>query len=494
MSGQGDESASERLIARLVLAAERDYLTAALAFLREASATFGLSAADITALARATEEVCLNVIEHGFEPGQPASFDLVLLRRPGQLVLAVEDQGRPFDWSRIEPGSSVASPALTIGTDAVRFMNLGTQGNRVEIVKHLPFDHVETCLGEDLAAGAAATSTETSTASVSVRAMMPDDAIGVARCTYAVYGYSVPDEYLYFPDRMREMLRGGLLEICVGATADGEIVSCLTREVARPGAPVGYLGEGMVDPRFRGHRLLEQMLAFIQRRTEEQGMLGLYGEAVTVHPFSQKSNLALGFTETGIQLADEAPTVVFKQIDVAASRRTATVLMFIKTGHSPARTVFLPLRHRTMIERIYERGRFERTLAPAADAPLSGAAQLAVEIFPKWSEASLRVVAYGADLVDLVRFRLRELRLRHIDWISLDLPLSHPAAPHACEQVEALGFFFAGVIPDLVGDDVLRLQYLNEVEADLESVHLASDFAKDLFAYVVEAMNAPARP
>ena len=37
----------------------------------------------------------------------------------------------------------------------------------------------------------------------------------------------------------------------MGATADGEIVSCLTREVARPGAPVGYLGEGMVDPRFR---------------------------------------------------------------------------------------------------------------------------------------------------------------------------------------------------------------------------------------------------
>jgi serine/threonine-protein kinase RsbW len=493
MNARSDESAAERQIARLVLAAERDYLTAALAFLREASARLGLSAADISALAQATEEVCLNIIEHGFEPGQPASFDLVLMRRPGQLVLAVEDRGRPFDWSRIEPGSVVASPSLTAGTDAVRFVNLGTEGNRVEIVKHLPFDHIETYLTRG-AAPSLSTSTETSTASVTVRSMTPDDAIGVARCTYAVYGYSVPDEYPYFPDRLREMLQGGLLEVCVGATADGEIVSCLTREVARPGAPVGYLGEGMVDPRFRGHRLLEQMLAFIQRRTEEQGMLGLYGEAVTVHLFSQKSNLALGSTETGIQLADEAPTVVFKQIDVAASRRTATVLMFIKTGHSPARTVFLPLRHRTMIERIYERGRFARTLGSAVDSPLSGAAQLAVEIFPKWSEASLRVVTYGADLFDLVRFHRRELLFRHIDWISLDLPLSHPAAPQLCAQIEALGFFFAGVIPDLVGDDVLRLQYLNEIEADLESVHLASDFAKDLFAYVVEAMKAQARP
>jgi anti-sigma regulatory factor (Ser/Thr protein kinase) len=270
MSGPSDEPESERQIARLVLAAERDYLTAALAFLREASARLGLGAVDINALAQATEEVCLNVIEHGFEPGQSASFDLVLLRRPGQLVLAVEDRGRPFDWSRIDPGAAVASPSVTAGTDAVRFANLGTEGNRVEIVKHLPFDHIETYLARGVAGGSApslSTSTETSTASVTVRSMTPDDAIGVARCTYAVYGYSVPDEYLYFPDRIREMLQGGLLEVCVGSTADGEIVSCLTREVARPGAPVGYLGEGMVDPRFRGHRLLEQMLAFIQRRT-----------------------------------------------------------------------------------------------------------------------------------------------------------------------------------------------------------------------------------
>jgi hypothetical protein len=143
-----------------------------------------------------------------------------------------------------------------------------------------------------------------------------------------------------------------------------------------------------------------------------------------------------------------------------------------------------------MIQRIYERGHFERRFetAPASTA-LPSAAQLSVEIFPKWSEAALRVVAYGADLAELVRFRLRELRLRHIDWISLDMPLADPGAQQLCGQIEALGFFFAGVIPDLIGDDVLRLQYLNEVEADLDSVRLASAFGEELFAYVVQAMK-----
>ena len=485
--------ASERQIARISLAAERDYLAAALTFLRAIAERLGLGAPDVAALGRATEEVCLNVIEHGFEPGQPATFDVVLLRRPGQLVVAVEDQGLPFDWSRLEAGagSPLAAPSLTAGPDAVRFMTLGTRGNRVEIVKRLPFDHIETYIAVGTAAPVAR-STEASTAPVTLRSMTPEDAIAVARCTYAVYGYSVPDDYLYVPDRMREMLQGGLLEICVGATPDGEIVSCLTREVARLGAPVGYLGEGMVDPRFRGHRLLEQMLAFFQRRTAAQGMLGLYGEAVTVHPFSQKSNLALGFSETGVQLADEAPTVVFKQIDGApTTKRTATVVNFLKTNDSPPRTVYLPAQHQAMIQRIYERGQFVRQFgtAPAGSVALPGSAQLRVEVFPNWSEAGIFVTAYGADLVDLVRFRLRELRLRRIDWISLDLPLSHPGAQQLCAPLEALGFFFAGVIPELVGDDVLRLQYLNEVEADLDSVQLASDFGKELFAYVVQAMK-----
>jgi serine/threonine-protein kinase RsbW len=255
--------------------------------------------------------------------------------------------------------------------------------------------------------------------------------------------------------------------------------------------------EGLVDPRFRHHGLLEQMLKFVQRRATARGMLGLYGEAVTVHPYSQKSNLALGFAEMGVQLADEAPTVVFKQMADAESRkRTATILNFLQTNEGPRRAVYAPPHHRAMIERLYAHGKLRRDLkdaaAPAA-APTSGA-RVRVDAFPAWSEASIRVIAYGADLPDLVRARLRELCLRRIDWICLDLPLSHPGARELCAPLEALGFFFCGIIPDIADDDVLRLQYLNEVEAEVESAQIASDFGKELFAYVVRAMDSTPDP
>jgi serine/threonine-protein kinase RsbW len=478
-------------VARVTLAAESDYVAAALAFLREAGTRLGLAAPDVDGLVRAAGEVALNVIAHAFEPGQRATFDIVLLRQPGQVVVAIEDQGLPFDYTDLQARtrSALAAPSLAATADAVHFTNLGPRGNRVEIVKRVAFEHIETRVGpeDDPSVVRPPAAPDVS---ISLRLMRPDDAVGVARCTYRCYGYSIPDQFLYYPDHLREMLHGGLLEVCVAVTAEGEIVGVLTAELDHPGAAVGNLGEAMVDPRFRGHGLFERMIVLARERAVEKRMLGLFGEAVTVHLFSQKGNIALGFTETGVQLGDEAP-VTMKQIDEGAPRkRTATILYYLKTGDGPARAVHAPPHHRAMIERIYRQGGFRRTLEPTPALPpeLPATSQVKVGIYPEWSEAAIRVAACGRDLPELVRFRLRELCLRHIAWIGLDLPLSDPGLPLLCAPLEALGFFFAGVVPELAGGDVLRLQYLNEVDVDVASAQIASDFGRELFGYVAKAM------
>src|SRR5262249_7445662 len=99
------QAVAERQIARINVAAERDYLRAVLAFVREATGPLGLGAPEMAGLERAVETVCLNVVERGFGAGDHASFDVALLRRPGQLVVAVEDQGVPFDFMSLEARS-----------------------------------------------------------------------------------------------------------------------------------------------------------------------------------------------------------------------------------------------------------------------------------------------------------------------------------------------------------------------------------------------------
>jgi len=121
---------------------------------------------------------------------------------------------------------------------------------------------------------------------------------------------------------------------------------------------------------------------------------------------------------------------------------------------------------------------------PAA-VPLSS--QVDVKVQTDAGRAFILVTQYGADLEDLVRFRLRELCLRRIDCIYIDLPLSNSATPKFCASLEMLGFFFGGVIPEMSDGDALRLQYLNNVDVDPENIKIASDFGKELLGYVIKA-------
>jgi hypothetical protein len=49
-----------------------------------------------------------------------------------------------------------------------------------------------------------------------------------------------------------------------------------------------------------------------------------------------------------------------------------------------------------------------------------------------------------------------------------------------------MGFFFCGLMPEYLDGDALRLQYLNNVAFDPETVDVYSEFAKEIFDYVVQ--------
>jgi len=51
-------------------------------------------------------------------------------------------------------------------------------------------------------------------------------------------------------------------------------------------------------------------------------------------------------------------------------------------------------------------------------------------------------------------------------------------------ELEALGFFFAGILPRTRFGDTLMLQYLNNVDLDYSKITAYSDMAKEILAYV----------
>jgi anti-sigma regulatory factor (Ser/Thr protein kinase)/GNAT superfamily N-acetyltransferase len=489
-----DDLQQEQKVAHITIEAKPEFLAAVASFVREISTRLGLARSDIERLELVVEEACMNVIEHAFDPGERGFFDVVILRKPGQVVVAVEDQGLPFDFRKFdaEKESGLGIMLMKAFADEIHFLNLGRRGKRVELVKNLPYKDVEAYISEEEKDRAIPPTDVPKDVPITIRLMEPDDSVGLARCVYRCYGYTYANGDVYFPDRVRELLESGLLISHIVLGAGDEIIGHIAIRKEYPDAVIGERGQAVVDPRYRGHGLLKKMVSSSIAHAREMGMYGTYSEGVTVHTYSQQAAISMGARETGVLLGFTPATMSFKKIQEGErQQRQAAVLLYTRINAEPQRDVYPPFHHQAIIRRIYDANDFKRNVISPLDvkepADVPPSSQVDVRVQTEASRAFMLIKQYGADLEELVKFRLRELCLRRVDCIYIDLPLSHPATPKFCASLEMLGFFFAGVIPEMSEGDVLRLQYLNNVDVDPGNIQIASDFGKELLDYVVKA-------
>ena len=485
----------EESVARVTVVADAGFVQPVVEFVRQTSHRLGLEDAAAEHLDRGVETICRNVIEHAFGPGEEGRYDVQVLRRPGQLIIAVEDQGLPFDYARLQEGGDAAMPDMLHRSfaDEVRFINLGRRGNRVELVKRLPRADVRESLSEDEHHRTLQAPAAPEDAPIEIRMMRPEESFELSRCVYRSYGYSYDWDYVYYPDRIRELQEANLMRSCVAVTPEGEFVGHLAVTVERPDSPVGEAGQAVVDPRFRGHHLFPKMKTFMAQKATDGGMYGLYSEATAVHPYSQRGNLQLGAKETGFLLGYIPGSVSYKEIgEEREGRRGSVALFYLRTNDEPERPVYPPDAYREAVRRVVEHNGLRRTVEDGSDSELPPSSRMSVDVRRDHNLAFLRVEEPGADLEELARLRLRELCLHRVDCIYADLPLSHAATSRAGGGLRDLGFFFGGVMPEAHpgGGDVLRLQYLNEVEIRRDDVRTASDFGQELLLMVFDGYES----
>ncbi len=471
----------EEQVARLTVAADAGFLPPVIDFVERMARRLGLS--DNGNIDGAVELVCMNVIEHAFGPDEEGSFEVQVLRGPGRVVLAVEDRGLPFDYSRLRDGKDgTVLEMLHRSFDEVRFINLGRLGNRVELRKHLPHADVREHLPEHEHRRTLEASAVSGEVPLEIRMMRPEESFELSRCVYRSYGYSYDWDYIYYPDRIRELQERGLMRSCVAVTSGGEFVGHLAITVESVDSPVGEAGQAVVDPRFRGHHLFPRMKTFMAEWARDAGMYGLYSEATAVHPYSQRGNLRLGARETGFLLGYIPASVSYRQIgEEREGRRGSVALFYMRVSDEPEREIFPPVPYLEEVRRVVEHNGLRRVIS-GVPGPALQPSRMSVEVRQDHNLAFVRVDEPGPDLTESVHRHLRDLCLHRVDCVYVDLPLSHPATPDAAAGLEGLGVFFGGIIPEAHagGGDVLRLQYLNNVEVRAGDVSTASDFGEEL--------------
>ena len=430
-----------------------------------------------------------------------SSIAIALSTRVDQFVVAIEHQGLPIDLRsdvplRSSPFSlSIRSPVV----DEVGLVNLGKVGQRFEFIKYLDRlnpEESQSCSAIPSKAGDI--SVITNHEKIYVREVLPDEGLKVARCFYRVYGYTYGPGYVYFPDRLKSMIEAGNLVSMGAFDTSGEIVAHGAMILDPPESTVGELISLAVDPLYRGAGLAAKIHVSLLDFARKKKMKGLIGEAVTLHPYSQKLCLGLGGKESAIMVGYVPPSD-YKRISTGEvkGRQLAVVYFFGLSDSAESYKIFAPQNYRDIIEKIYFHLGLTRELLSESAVPWGsqcGETAFNVRVYNEVKMASISIESYCPDTSEIVGLKLRELVELGIEYIYLDLPLSDPLTPYFAQDFESSGFFFSGVIPYFLQTDALRLQFVNTRAINFREAVIASEFGRELTSYVMSKKQSTTFP
>jgi serine/threonine-protein kinase RsbW len=155
-----------------------------------------------------------------------------------------------------------------------------------------------------------------------------------------------------------------------------------------------------------------------------------------------------------------------------------------------SRKIYAPPQHKGILADLYQALGITPTIVAvttAQDQKQSSNTEFKIKLFGSMHYARMMVAGYGQNTIAAIKAELRQLCLKKIEIVNLFLNLSDPFTAGATAQIEKLGFFFAGILPDgFIDGDALILQYLNNVSIDYDAIQVKSAMAQKLLAYVRE--------
>jgi len=432
------------------------------------------------ALSQALEHLLDNVVKHAYDNTERIDITVRFTIAPRQLQIDVEDSGFPFDFTPFLQESVDGSTRHDSGffqiydlVDRFWFTMLDKKGKRFSIVQSFTHNY-------DLSTGEPCSKLpdrNTVLARLAVRRFEEADAEGIAQLIYKNYNYSYFKSQFYDPAKIRE-LNAERKVLSIVAVYGVKVVGHFAL-IRSETANIAEIGIAAVDPEFKKMGIMNRMFEQIIATAEAVGLNAIYGEAIMLHPYSQKANLAQGMCESAIVLG-EVPSNMKIEDKLGVTERSGSMVSFLVLDNIP-RSLILPERYAGQIDKFYECAGIGRTPDNAVCPERSGLTHrvnpynnvgfIVIDSLPDAGELD--------DLIDL-------LQTGHCDMLYADINL------HCIERIDALvdmlnrrRFFYCGVLYSYYHDeDYLRLQRKTSRDVDEKQLVCFSENAREMLAYI----------
>lgn len=453
----------------------------------------GFSESGARAIRTSVEEGCNYVFSRAFDPEEQAQVRLILELESLGLRIKIQDHGLPLDTEalekHLEEGSTLPRHLgvrlLRASADEVSFRHLGRGGNEISMFKQLkgqlPASFFRKLERED---------SPVTTDRVKVRRAKPSEALGISRCIYRSYGYSYTgEENAYSPEWLSQMTREQAMFSAV-AVAGAEIVGHVA--LVRRSAGIYELSQAAVDPGYRSRGLLKRMMSFLLDQAQRLEVRVVCADPVTHHTRSQRSTAGFGFTEVGLLLASVGDRVQVRG-EPDLKERLSLMPSLKVMGRWGDRRFQLPEVYREIILRTLDRVGWEPPDPEYLPPKQKKGTRLSWGVHSLTEKGFVKVQNLGADAGPQLEKAFRHLLAERVVAIHLDLSLDSAYLDRACRIARQLGFFYGALLPGNEGKPLLRLQYLNQQQVDVETIQTVTEWGGELRAFVLGDRQAVLR-
>ena len=472
--------------AKVTVPSDATGLSVVLALLPAFAAAASIPAEDARRLGTVVERLVRFTLENAYPGDDLGEIEVTVEAGDGLVYVGVHDWGRPLTSAGGDFGP-LPGPLAALSPDArnVRLLNLGSDGKRLaaEVPVRSRADGQARRHHIEAAPRGAPAGRETPDA-IKVRAATPRDAEAIAQLLYESYHLSYVHGDFYRPRYLMEALTSGRLRSTI-AVHEGRVIGHHAL-MPLPEVPSAETGAAVVDSAYRGLGIFGRLFEHTLDEARERGLASVFGDAVTIHPFSQRAELSHGYRETALQLGMvPAQTTMRGFGGEGPRRRTATLRSYRPFDESPRRLA-TPATYRELLESVYANVGLS-VEARAEPGALEGGV-VTIDVDEARALGFLRLRRWNGEAGTALKRAVRHLLSRHVDVVYADIDLMAVGdVDEAAAELNELGFFAVGVVlhgPD--GHDHLRLQLLDSEEIELEDVVCDSPFAEALRRRVLE--------
>ncbi len=445
---------------------------------------------DALHIAAAARELLFNAVTHAYPKNMTGTIDVDIGFLPHGIRISVHDMGLPFDFegymsSQSEGGLKRAREYV----DELRFTNLGKRGKAFTIFKAHPVEFADLPFRpySDLEDESPAS---LKPASIQIRDFEPGDEEAISRLIYNNYTYSYYKSLFYYPKKILELNETEKIASVVAETKDGKIVGHFALVKVQE-SNIAEIGVAVVDPDFKGKGIMTSMLGRIEQRAKEMELFAIFGEALMLHPFSQRANLRHGFGESALLLGIVPNTVSLTDPNAVRTKKRSSVLVGYKilSGDSE-RAVFIPEVYEKLVRQIYENCGLKAV--PAKRRVRKKSSLISFELGEYTQTGTLVIDRVCGDFSHTLRHYLHTLYKKHVDMIYADINMMQCSQiDRAIRVLKEEGFVFSGVMFYRKGDDdYLRMQMIGSDNVETRRIVCHSPFCSRLLAFIDEEISS----